>query len=397
VTWLDGASFALDAPTHVDAVWGDGSRVLWAKGEPVMLAGPDGVGKTTIVQQMALRLAGIGAPELLSYTIELSDGKVLYLALDRPRQAARSMKRMVGEPDREALAHGLAVWAGQLPFDVVREPERLAVFAQEREAGTVVIDSLKDVADKLSDEAVGSAINRAMQICVAAGVEVLALHHQRKAQSDNKTPNKLSDVYGSRWLTAGCGSVLMLWGEAGDPIVEFTHLKQPADEVGPLTLLHDSHAGTTSLVHEGGDVVTLLRGCTEPLTAKQIAERLYGASERKDTAKAKRKLDAAVRDGHAERLPTGDGEAALWTAAGGVHTRGAHGVHGGVHGQGARPASLKRGAMHPPHNEGARYAHADGNGDPPDGWTDELPDGWTLEELEASRATSEAWLAGEVG
>ena len=57
MTLLDGAAFALDAPTHVEAVWGDGSRVLWAQGEPLMIAGPDGVGKTTIGQQLTLARA----------------------------------------------------------------------------------------------------------------------------------------------------------------------------------------------------------------------------------------------------------------------------------------------------------------------------------------------------
>lgn len=106
--------------------------------------------------------------------------------------------------------------------------KRLLAFAQEHGAGTVMIDSLKDMAPSLSDEATGQGINPAMQMCVAAGVEVLALHHQRKAQGVNTKPRKLADVYGSRWLIAGCGSVLMLWGEAGDSIVELTHPKQPS-------------------------------------------------------------------------------------------------------------------------------------------------------------------------
>jgi hypothetical protein len=36
-----------------------------------------------------------------------------------------------------------------------------------------------------------------------------------------------------RRITAGAGSVVLLWGAAGDPIVEWRHLKQPAAEVGP--------------------------------------------------------------------------------------------------------------------------------------------------------------------
>jgi replicative DNA helicase len=318
---IDGATFALDAPVQVDAVWGDGSHVLWAKGEPLMIAKPDGVGGTTIAQQLVLAIAGIRPPTLLGHTITPDPARrVLYLALDRPRQASRSMRRMVGGDDRALLEHRLVVQEGELPFDVVAEPRRLLAFAQEQSAGTVVIDSLKDVAAALKEEAPGQAINKAMQVCVAAGVEVLALHHQRKAQAENKKPSKLADVYGSRWLTAGCGSVLMIWGEAGDPVVELTHLKQPGEVVGPLTLEHDNHAGTTRALHTAADVVDLLRASGKSLTAKQVATSLFKVPKPKenDIAKAKRRLRAAVKDGKAEQLDTADGMPALWVVKQGV-------------------------------------------------------------------------------
>jgi hypothetical protein len=41
------------------------------------------------------------------------------------------------------------------------------------------------------------------------------------------------DVYGSTWLTAGTGSVILLHGEPGDPIVSMHHLKKPVAEGGP--------------------------------------------------------------------------------------------------------------------------------------------------------------------
>jgi replicative DNA helicase len=331
---VDGAKFALDAPGQVDAILGQGSRVLWAQGEPLMIAKPDGVGGTTVAQQLILARAGIKPAKLLGLPVQADpERRVLYLALDRPRQAARSMRRMVSEEDRRKLEAKLVVWEGALPFDLVRDPDRLLALARDHDAGTVVIDSLKDVAASLSDETTAQAINRAMQLCVASGVEVLALHHQRKGQADNKKPRMLADVYGSRWLTAGCGSVVVLWGEAGDPIVELTHLKQPADEVGPLTLLHDNQAGTTT-VQGATDVVDALGASPVPLTAKDIAIRLLNVADpqRNDIAKAKRKLDAAVKEGRVRRLETADGEPGLWTLSGGC----TNGVHGGCTGGGAR-------------------------------------------------------------
>src|SRR5204862_3122747 len=142
----------------------------------------------------------------------------------------------------------------------------------------------------------------------------------------NKKPRRLPDVYGSRWLTAGCGSVLMLWGEAGDPLVELSHLKQPADEVGPLTLFHDNQTGMTT-AQGAADVVDVLGASAGPLTAKDIAIRLLKVADpkRNDVARAKRRLEAAVKEGRVARVDTDPGDPGLWTLAEGAHAGGARG------------------------------------------------------------------------
>jgi replicative DNA helicase len=310
----DGATFALDAPTTVPAVWGRGTDVLWAEGEPTMLYAPDGVGKTTIAQQLMLRCIGIGEATFLELPVAPLPGSktMLYLALDRPRQASRSIRRMVGEQDRETLRHRLHVWRGSVPFDIARHSQGLAAFASERNAGAIVIDSVKDLAANLSDEEVGSAIHRAWQLCIEAGIEVLALHHPRKAQPGNKRPTALSDVYGSRGITAGCGSVILVWGEAGDPVVEFVHLKQPADTVGPVKLLHDNQAGTTIVIDRDPDAIELVLGWVGPgPTVREVAAKVYGKSagdvKPNEKEKVRRRLNIGVSDGRlATREVAGD-------------------------------------------------------------------------------------------
>ena len=70
---------------------------------------------------------------------------------------------------------------------------------------------------------------------------------------ENKKPNKLDDLYGSTWVTAGAGSVLFLFGQPGADQVELIHLKQPEAKIeGPgganLTLVHDHEAGRSKLI-----------------------------------------------------------------------------------------------------------------------------------------------------
>jgi len=291
-----GDAFVLDQPVDVPAVWGGASgTVAWAEGEPLMVVGPDGVGKTTLGQQIGLGRIGLRR-RVLGMRVADDGRPLLYLAMDRPRQAARSLARMVTEDDRETLRDRLVVWRGPLPFNPLREVDGLANFAAEQNAGTVVIDSLKDVAAKLSDDEVGGRINSCIQEVIARDVQVLVLHHQRKQQQGAGPPKRLSDVYGSRWLTAGMGSVFCIWGDAGDLVVELTHLKQPLDEVGPLKLLHDHERGETTLVDQV-DLLSLAT-CSDGLTAEAAAAALFGTAtpDRNQIEKARRRLDKLVPD-----------------------------------------------------------------------------------------------------
>lgn len=236
----------LHVPADPPALWGSGSRVAWSKGEGLMIYAPQGVGKTSIAQQLVNARIGIGQPEVLGLPVAPA-GKVLYLALDRPPQIARSWRRMVTGDDADVLAAKVAVWQGPLPFKLSFDnPTALTDWAAGDHGATcVVVDSYKNLVANLSSEESGALIDSVMQEALANGLDWLALHHPRKSNGENKTPNTLDDVYGSTWLTAGMGSVLGLWGKAGDEMVSLLHLKQPAELIGPMTVMHNHATGST--------------------------------------------------------------------------------------------------------------------------------------------------------
>lgn len=305
----NGASFVLDVPDGVPAVWGSGDEVLWAAGEALMVVGPQGVGKSTVIQQLVRARLGLGDTRVLGFPVEPGLRNVLYLACDRPRQIRRSMARMFTEADRTTLDQRLVVWEGPPPHDFAKHPNVLATMCHRAGADTVIVDSLKDVAVGLKEDEVGAAYNRARQLAIThAGVEIIEAHHQTKRGAGGTgKPDSLADVYGSGWLTAGAGSVLLLWGEAGDPIVEMRHLKQPHEPVGPLRIRHDHQAGTSHTWHVT-DLVLLASAAIGGITAKQAATALFDTQKptASQTEKARRKLEALAKPGGLLRRHDGD-------------------------------------------------------------------------------------------
>jgi len=304
-----GGTYLLNVPEHAEPVWGAGDQVVWAKGEALMIAGGAGLGKTTVAGQLVRARMGL-QPQVLELPV-VQGQRVLWLMMDRPQQIARSAMRLFSRGELEQYGDDrLTIGAGPPPRDLARYPELLAELCASCGADTVVVDSLKDAAVGLTDDEVGAGYNRARQLAITAGVEVLELHHLVKRGQDGKAPTALADVYGSTWLTAGAGSVLLLAGDAGDPIVRALHLKQPQDDVGPLDLAHDHQRGVTT-ISKRVDLLELL-AVTKIQTAESAARQLFStetptAAQRE---KARRRLEKLCEAGQAwsePGRPGGDG------------------------------------------------------------------------------------------
>jgi hypothetical protein len=295
---VDGASFLLNQPDKVPCIWGAGSDVLWAEGEPLMVCGLPGVGKTTLGGQVLRARLGIGDGLVLGLPVTPDTRPILYLAMDRPQQIRRALGRLFTPEDHDTLRERLIVRPGPPPEDLAANTDLLARLADGHGAGTVFLDSLKDAALGLSEDGPAAAYNRARQTAIAAGVELLEAHHMVKRGAAGGKPKTLADVYGSTWLTAGAGSVIVLNGDPGDAVVELRHLKQPAAEVGPWSVLHDPITGLSSIFHST-DLVSLAVAYGD-ISAKDAAKALAETDKPtpNDVEKARRKLTALVKTGH---------------------------------------------------------------------------------------------------
>lgn len=312
--FVPGGSFVLDVPDIPPSVWGRDADVLWAEGEALMLAAPQGVGKTTVAFQVVRARLGLQSA-VLGFPVTPGKRRLLYMAMDRPAQAQRAAARLFAKDDRQVLDERLIVWKGPPPMDLAKHPGVLAAMCEQADADTVVIDSLKDAALELSKDEVGSGWNRARQLAITNGVQVLELHHTRKTGVGGGEPNTIADIYGSAWLTNGAGSVISLYGAPGDPIVSFRHLKQPMNEVGPFKVSHDHAAGTSEVMH-GANLLDLVRARgAEGLTAKVAASALFETPTptAAQVEKARRRMERLRADGTLARIdPSASGVPATY-------------------------------------------------------------------------------------
>ncbi len=302
-------------------MWGQGQRVLWPEGESLMICGLPGLGKTTLAGMLvSAQLGGLGDLEahVLGLPVAQVPGKILYLAMDRPAQIARSLHRQFADWRRDLLQKRLVVWKGPPLADLAAKQTVLAELAERAGASVVYLDSLKDAAVGLSDDTVGAGYNRARQLVLSRGIQLAELHHTVKKSSSGGAPATVTDVYGSVWLTGGAGSVVMLTGQPGDPIVRFRHVKQPAQEVGPLMLSHDECSGTMSVMSGTDPLALVVASGEEGLTAKALAVAMFDTASpsKAESEKARRQLDRLTSEGKLKQIAGTSGG-----SAGGTPTR----------------------------------------------------------------------------
>lgn len=304
----DGERFILAPAPAVTALWGRGNEVLWAEDEGLMVCGPQGIGKTVVVQNLLLARVGL-APRgwrLGGWPVAVDagdDGVYLYLAMDRPAQARRSIARMVNGADprvREVVRQRLRFWSGPLPVNVLSSPAVLADWAREACGGVapraIFCDSYKDLAVGLASDEVGAQLNLMVQEVVARGTQWVGAHHHRKSANEGAggrpAPDRLDDVYGSTWLTSGLGSVVMVWGETGDEAVRLSQLKGPMGLVDPVQLVHDLRRGWVGVDGEvqADPLEVVGRWGAAGVTAQELAMALYDGDARALQVRARRLL-----------------------------------------------------------------------------------------------------------
>ncbi len=221
---------------------GRDDQIIWAKSESLFVVGDTGYGKSTYMQNIAMTAIGLKS-DMLGFKVQRFQ-RILYIAADRPSQIKYSLARMVDDNNRQIWNEHVFVHEGPLDFAINERPELLLAYAQHprdkwdgQGCDLLIVDSLKDVANAISDDEEGMKVNAALQSVNRAGIELMVSHHPRKGATIQRNgkplpPSRpsLDDVFGSKFLTAGAGSVIFIHDKDGDN-VQATQVKSPAGEV----------------------------------------------------------------------------------------------------------------------------------------------------------------------
>lgn len=214
----------LRTEVHLEWVW---DNFLQSDGY-MLVTGPSAIGKTQLTLDFAAHLTN-GLPfleqnvkpskvGLLSLEMGLTDVKHFLLTL----QAAYSQEQQqVMEEMLQIFPLGEPLYmANDL---VLKEVDQLI---GDLKLNGLMIDSLGQATEEaLSDEAFRKFFHKMSKLRKRHKCFMWFIHHNRKANGDNKKPNKLADVFGSQYITSEATTVLGLWKGQYANSIEVSPLK----------------------------------------------------------------------------------------------------------------------------------------------------------------------------
>lgn len=200
----------------------------------MLLTGPSGVGKTQFSLQMAMHMA-LGKSfldfefdrsfRLMFWSLEMGLADIKYFL--------SIMSQDFTDEERAQLEQNLLIAPLGEPF-YLDNPNGQAAFQnvlEQLRPDGVFVDSLGSTSttELSSESTVKTLMDFNDRVRKRFDCFTWYIHHHRKATSDNKKPNKMSDVYGNQYLVNRATSVYCLWQGAG--VIDVIPLKK---RLGPV-------------------------------------------------------------------------------------------------------------------------------------------------------------------
>ncbi|MET0465751.1 MAG: AAA family ATPase [Chitinophagaceae bacterium] len=198
------------------------------KGGLLFFSGPPGTSKTTLSVEFGINMA-LGR-EFLGWSMG-REAKIMILSLEMGHADLKHFVDQLIEnlppADIELLQANLHLIpiGHDISLDKGQEQKWLKAVVEKYQPDGIIIDSLSTTtADEISSEkVVKSILSPLSKLRAENGTFIWFIHHNRKAQADNKRPKKLADIFGSQYLTAQATTVIGLWPSGNN--VEINALK----------------------------------------------------------------------------------------------------------------------------------------------------------------------------
>jgi hypothetical protein len=182
----------------------------------MLFTGPSGVGKTQVTLRLAIAMA-LGK-KWLDFPID-KPRKVLFFSFEMGHPDLKYFLTMMNESlndaDRALLQSNfiLVPYGEPLYLDSDRGRKQYEAIISDVQPDGVFIDSVGSITSGslTSEETVKNIVDYNDHIRKKYSVFTWMIHHMRKAQAENKKPNKLADVYGNQYLVNRATSVYCLW------------------------------------------------------------------------------------------------------------------------------------------------------------------------------------------
>lgn len=200
----------------------------------MLLTGPSGVGKTQWSLRWAINLA-LGK-EFLGVPID-KPHKVIFFSLEMGHTSLKFFLQQMAihltDEELQTLEENFLVLPlGEAMYlDGKEDQKYFESMVSLHKPEVVFVDSLgSSTAGELSESTVKLIMDFNDKIRQTYSVATWFIHHNRKAQSDNKKPNKMSDVYGGQYIVNRATTVLCLWPYTDK--IEIIELKKRLSELG---------------------------------------------------------------------------------------------------------------------------------------------------------------------
>lgn len=244
----------------------------------LLLTGPAGVGKTQWSLRWAINLAlgkeFLGTPvtrpmKVVFFSLEMGGAALKYFL--------EQMASTLSEEDVSKLEENFIILplGESLYLDGSDDQKFFEETIKEHKPEIAFVDSLgSSTSGELGESTVKLIMDFNDRIRQTYNVATWFVHHNRKAQADNRKPNKMSDVYGGQYIVNRATTVLCLWPDVRG--IEVIELKKRLSELGDSWHIQRTATGLNFI--RVADIT--LGTVAKELSYKQGAERPLTAEEK---------------------------------------------------------------------------------------------------------------------